>query len=97
MAEDSEVLAFTRLVNSVRRSFCHTDEANNPGFVESARIDSVYPTGTSVKLVVYNGVSSDKPAKSSVVKFCPDGEERTRSCLVKRQSRARSIPQNKEL
>ena len=73
MAEDSEVLAFTRLVNSVRRSFSHSDEANNPGFIESARIDSVYPTGTSVKLVVYNGVTSD-PAKSSVVKFCPDGE-----------------------
>ena len=73
MAEDSEVLAFTRLVNSVRRSFSHSDEANNPGFIESARIDSVYPTGTSVKLVVYNGVSSD-PAKVSVVKFCPDGE-----------------------
>ena len=73
MAEDSEVLAFTRLVNSVRRSFSHGDEANNPGFIESARIDSVYPTGTSVKLVVYNGVSSD-PSRSSVVKFCPDGE-----------------------
>ena len=81
VAEDSEVLAFTRLVNSVRRSFSHSDEANNPGFIESARIDSVYPTGTSVKLVVYNGVSSD-PAKSSVVKFCPDGEQRTRIFLI---------------
>lgn len=75
MAVDSEVIAFTRLVADVRREFKHDDAVTNSGIVESSRIDSVYPVGTSVKLVVYANRSKRSKSKMAVVKFTCDGKK----------------------
>ena len=60
------------MVSSLRSKFKHDTPATNPGIVLSPRIATVYPAGTSVKLIVRPKASAEDAANLPSVKFTCD-------------------------
>jgi len=72
VAVDKEIEAFTQSVAELRATFKYDDPKTNPGAVVCAKIESTYPPGTSVKLVVKSLQAA------SPIAFTCDGKSRTR-------------------
>ena len=60
------------MVSSLRSKFKHTSTKTNPGIILSPKIKTVYPQGTSVKLIVRPMASAEDAANLPSVKFTCD-------------------------
>jgi phosphatidylinositol-4-phosphate 3-kinase len=50
---DTELVAFYEMVKQLRGNYLHNDVTTNVGYVVAAELDSQYPAGTSIKLLVH--------------------------------------------
>ncbi|XP_058806071.1 phosphatidylinositol 4-phosphate 3-kinase C2 domain-containing subunit beta isoform X2 [Phymastichus coffea] len=69
---DCDLLAFHKMVKSVRGEFPFNDPSTNIGHVVSPMIDSSYPDSTSIKLVVHSKMLSDTKDRSPSISFTCD-------------------------
>jgi len=65
-------IEISAMVSSLRSKFKHSSTESNPGIILSPKIATVYPPGTSVKLVVKPRASAEDSANLPSVKFTCD-------------------------
>lgn len=58
---DPELVAFYQMVKDIRLQYKYNDRMTNVGHVVASEFDNVYPTGTSIKLLVHPAFECVQP------------------------------------